>query len=323
MTLKKIKNPILFQGDLKKKHYFEGWYYKQISNDEKNVISFIPGISLFDDDPHSFVQYIFVSFYKNNKKTTNTGYIKYPLKEFKYSETPFTVNVGGNVFSESEILIDLANDKVNIQGNIKLGSFTTIKKSILMPNIMGFFAYIPKMECYHGIISMNHRIDGMLKINNKEINFTSGKGYLEKDWGTSFPKEYIWMQCNTFKDKNTSVFVSVANIPFMKKNFRGYICNLVLDGKEYRFATYNSSKMRIKNIDKDNVTLVLENSQVKLSIEAVLNQSGELIAPHKGNMVKKIKEELSGKVKICLYNNENKIIYEDIGVVAGIEVVGF
>lgn len=323
MTLRKIINTVLFQGSTKKKHYFEGWYYKQISKDKKSVISFIPGISLFDDDLHSFVQYIFVSFDKNNKKTINTGYIKYPMKAFKYSDIPFSINVGGNIFSESEVSVNLVDDKVNIQGIIELGSLTPIKKSILMPNIMGFFAYIPGMECYHGIISMNHKINGMLKINGEEIDFSNGKGYLEKDWGTSFPKEYIWMQCNTFKDVNTSIFVSVANIPFMKKSFLGYICNLLIDGKEYRFATYNMSKLKIEKIEKSNVILVLENNKVTLKIEAILKQSGELIAPHKGQMGVKIKEELSGQVKISLLNKKNKSIYEDIGVVAGIEIVGF
>ena len=50
IMLRKIRYPILFQGNLKKKNYFEGWYYKQVSKDEKEVISFIPGISLFDND---------------------------------------------------------------------------------------------------------------------------------------------------------------------------------------------------------------------------------------------------------------------------------
>ncbi len=281
MTLKKIINPILFQGNLKKKHYFEGWYYKQISTNDRNVISFIPGISLFDDDPHSFVQYIFVSFDKNNNKTINTGYVKYPIETFKFSNNPFSVSVGENIFSESEVSVKLADDKVDIQGVIKLVHLTPIRKSILVPNIMGIFAYIPKMECYHGIISMNHRIDGMLKINGEEIDFNMGKGYAEKDWGTSFPKEYIWMQCNTFKNKNTSVFASVANIPFMKKSFTGYICNLVVNGKEYRFATYNRSKMKIESIDKNNATLVLEDGHVRLKVQAILKQSGELMAPQK------------------------------------------
>ena len=35
MWLNKIIHPLLFQGNNKSKGYFEGWYYKQISKDEK------------------------------------------------------------------------------------------------------------------------------------------------------------------------------------------------------------------------------------------------------------------------------------------------
>lgn len=322
--LDKIKNPILFQGNLKKKHYFEGWYYKQVSKDERTVISFIPGISLSKDDDHSFVQYIFSRVVdKNNIKIISTGYLKYPIEAFKFSNNPFRVQIRENIFSESEVSIKLIDDKVNIQGVIGLGRFTPIKRSILMPNIMGFFAYIPKMQCYHGVISMNHNLNGTLKINGEEIDFNNGKGYIEKDWGTSFPKEYIWIQCNNFKKKITSVFFSIADIPFMNKSFRGYICNISVNRKQYRFATYNNSKMKIENITNKNIRLVLENRHAKLNIEAILNQCGELIAPQNGNMKKKIKQDLVGTVKIYLYDKKSKRAYEDVGSMAGIEIVNF
>lgn len=323
MILTKIKSPILFQGNLKKRHYFEGWFYKQVSKDEKSVVSFIPGISLFDNDLHSFVQYMYIGLDRNGGKVIKSGYVKYPLKEFTSSNDPFMIRIGKNIFSESMVSVNMTDGKMNIKGDFNLGKITPIKRSILMPNIMGFFAYIPKMECYHGVISMNHEVNGILKINSEDIDFNNGKGYIEKDWGTSFPKRYIWIQCNNFKNKTTSVFSSAACIPFMGKSFRGYISNLSVDGKEYRFATYNNSILRIKSITNQNAVIVFENKKAKLKIEAASRQPAELIAPQEGKMQKKIKEELSGEVKIHLYNNQNKVIYEDVGCMAGIEVVGF
>lgn len=323
MILTKIKYPILFQGNLKKRHYFEGWFYKQVSEDEKSVISFIPGISLFDNDLHSFVQYMYIGLDRNGGKVIKSGYVKYPLKDFTFSNDPFMIKIGKNIFSESMVSVNLTDGKMNIKGNFNLGEFTPIKRSILMPNIMGFFAYIPKMECYHGVISMNHEVNGILRINSEDIDFNNGKGYIEKDWGTSFPKQYIWIQCNNFKNKTTSVFSSAANIPFMEKSFRGYISNLSVDGKEYRFATYNNSILKIESITGKNVVIIFENKKAKLKIEAALRQPAELIAPQEGKMQKIIKEELSGEVKIYLLNKQNKDIYEDVGCMAGIEVVGF
>ena len=321
--LEKINNTMLFQGKLEKRHYFEGWYYKQVSKDERQVVSFIPGISLFKNDLHSFVQYIFVKLDENNKKTIQTGYIKYPIEAFKFRNDPFMIKVGENIFSETMASVKLVDDKINIKGILKLGSLAHIEKSILMPNIMGFFTYIPNMECYHSVISMNHSLSGKLKINDSEIDFNSGKGYIEKDWGTSFPKQYIWIECNNFKNKTISVFTSVANIPFMKKSFRGYLCNLSIEGKEYRFATYNKSVLKIDEVSSKGVKLFLENKLAILKIEAIVDKTGELIAPENGKMQKLIKEGLSGDVKISLFNKKTKITYEDVGCMAGIEIVNF
>jgi tocopherol cyclase len=323
MWLNKIRKPLLFQGNNKKENYFEGWYYKQVSMDHKRVISFIPGISLFNNDVHSFIQYIYVSLDENNKKIIKTGYVKYPIKDFKFNNDPFKLQIADSIFTESMITIKILDENINIEGSLNLDSFTPIKKSVLAPNIMGFFAYIPKMECYHGIVSMNHSVKGILSINNEEIDFDNGKGYIEKDWGTSFPERYIWIQGNNFSNNNTSIFCSVADIPFMGKSFLGYICNLIIYGVEYRFATYNNSKLKIESRNKEKIVLILENSKVKLKMEAYLNEVGELIAPKQGRMIKVLKEEVSGKVKINLYNKINEIAYEDICCMAGIEVVGF
>lgn len=322
-VFKKMIKPILFQGDLKKKNYFEGWYYKQVSENQKNVISFIPGISLFHGDYHSFIQYIFVSVDNNDKRTTKTGYVRFKLEDFKFHQNPFRISIGENTFSESKVFINIKDKDCDIKADINLGILTPLKKSIICPNIMGFFAYIPNMECYHGVISMNHEVSGKIKINNEEIDFNRGKGYIEKDWGTSFPKEYLWIQCNNFEDKGTSIFLSVADIPFGKKSFRGYIVNLLVHGKQYRFATYNNSKLEIEEINDKKIKISLENKDGFLKLEGRLTQPGGLLAPKKGEMNIPVKEELSGEVKLYFLRKRNKQKYEDVGMIAGIEVVGF
>lgn len=317
----KIRNPVLFQGNLNKENYFEGWYYKQVSFDEKTSISFIPGVNLFSGDEHSFIQYIYMNLNERNEKITKTGYIRYRLDEFSYQNNPFLVQIGQNIFTESFISVQLKDEQFMIQGKLGFGAFQSIKTTLLSPSIMGGFAYVPKMECYHGVISMNHRLQGTLTISNKDIAFTNGKGYIEKDWGTSFPKEYIWIHSNHFKDPNTSLFLSIADIPFHVKTFKGFICNLIVDDKEYRFATYNNSKVRILDQTKDTVTVVLENKEAELTVKGMITYSGELIAPKNGSMNKAIKEGLSGEITILLKDKKQDTVYRDISNLAGIEIV--
>ena len=47
---------------------------------------------------------------------------------------------------------------------------------------MGWYGYMPFMECYHGILSMHHTISGELIYNDKTIDFNEGIGYTAKDW---------------------------------------------------------------------------------------------------------------------------------------------
>lgn len=322
-SIKKIKFPILFQGTLKKKNYFEGWYYKHISKDEKKLLIIIPGISLFSQDLHSFIQYVFIEFKKEDEIKMYNGYIKYPFESFSYYDNPFKICIGKSQFSESEINLNISDDKINIKGLLKVSGMKPIKKSLLYPNIMGCFAYIPKMECYHGIISMNHKVHGKVLINENIYDFDEGKGYMEKDWGTDFPKEYVWLQCNNFSDSDTSLFLSIANIPFLKTAFRGYICNFLYLDEEYRFATYTRSRMSIKYLDEKSIRVELDSSKATLYVEAIINDTCDFIAPRNGKMDSSIKEGFLGEIKIFFHDKINQKTYESKSKKANIEIVGF
>lgn len=319
----KVKKPILFQGSLEKKKYFEGWYYKQVTADQKASLSFIPGISLNEGDEHSFIQYIYVSTNEYNEKVTYTGYARYLIEDFSYQEEPFTVQIGHSIFTEDRISIQLADETFSFQGVIQLDDFHPIQTSPLQPNIMGIFGYIPKMECYHGVISMKHSLTGHIEVNGRKVNFSSGRGYIEKDWGTSFPKQYIWLHSNHFKNPTASLFFSIAHIPFHLMEFEGFICNLVVADKEYRFATYNRSRCSIEEITDDDVTIRLENNKALLEIHAQVLGQGELIAPVKGTMEKTIKEGIGGIIHLRLEDKETGEIFEDIGENAGVEIVDY
>ena len=296
MTYKHIKRPELFQGDLQKKHYFEGWYFKHVTADCANTIAFIPGISIDDTDSHSFVQVIV-------SPNIKTYYFKYPIESFRTTDDPFSVSVGDNVFSMEGCKIALHDDKtgVSFTGETHFSEIKPIESSILMPNIMGYFAYIPNMECKHGVISMNHLVKGHVTFSEGDtLNFDGGKGYLEKDWGTSFPMDYIWIQANHFESATDSFMCSIANIPFGLFSFKGLIANLHFEGVEYRFATYNRSKFKNLKIDANFIQFDLVKGDITLTCEAKLTEAGALKAPEKGEMLRTIKEGLGGEVVLVL-----------------------
>jgi hypothetical protein len=319
MFLKHKKDPLIFQGKKKNEKYFEGWYFKQVSSDLKNIVSIIPGISKGRECSHAFIQ-IIISNKLDGYTVLKTHYHKFAVDDFQYSDEPFFLTIGKNSFSNEGIKLNLANDEYSIKGNISFSEFTEINRSMFSPCAMGFFSYMPFMECNHDIISMNHNIEGILTVNNMAYDFAGGKGYIEKDWGTSFPKEYIWLQSNHFENTDASIMFSLAHIPFLGTSFQGFICNLTFDGQEYRFATYINSKVVSVSCSGDLLVIIVVKGEYELLIKAKISQdSGELKAPNKGNMDIIIKEGLSGSVNIRLLKN-SEVLFEGKGNPCAIEL---
>lgn len=307
-----LENPEVFQGEKKIKHstcYFEGWYFKNIGEDCS--ISFIPGIHIENEKKSAFIQVI---------TNSSSYYIYYPFNEFHFSYKSFSISIGNNFFSLDKIKIDIKNEDIRINGELYYKNHIKIAKSIISPNIMGPFSLIPFMECNHAILSMKHDITGNLFINNINYNFNNGVGYIEKDWGSSFPTSYIWAQANNFKNKDVSFFLSVATIPLPSFSFRGFICDLIFNGREFRFTTYNCSKIINYRTSNNNFNIKLKNKNYMLHIYSKNKNSFNLKAPRCGAMDKEIFESIDSNIYICLSQNKD-ILFEGESTNAGLEIV--
>lgn len=332
LNLKKFSNPIMFQGDLKKKQYFEGWYFKLVDPTEKRSYAFIPGISLdkIRATSHSFIQLL-------DGRTGEPFYYEYPLTAFSASKHKFEVKIGNSYFTDDKIKISIHQHSHNIEGELKFKNLVPWPKSLLAPGIMGPFTFIPLMECYHGMASMNHTIEGKISFNNEVVDFTNGLGYIEKDWGRSFPSGYIWLQTNHFKKGKgkTSFMASIAKIPWLGMYFTGFLFALWHDGKFYHFTTYTGAKIlnlkivpnRIKVIvaDKKHIIAFEAHKVHKEGRKADEEIAGVLKSPTMGEMKGRIMESLTSEVKISLYSRgkdgrKKKLILQDVGYNAGLEI---
>ena len=307
-----IKNPDLFQGEknlTENKDYFEGWYFK--NTNKENSISFIPGINIENKSPKAFVQVI----------TNDTSYfVNYNIKEFDFSHEPFAIKIGDNLFSKDGIHIDIKTEELNINGDIKYTNNKSIDTNFMNPNIMGPFSYIPFMECNHAILSMQNKADGSIDINNKKFKLDDDMGYIEKDWGSSFTKSYIWCQGNNFQKSNASFMLSIADVPFKMFKFRGVICVLLIDDKEYKFTTYNNARLVDFDVNDDFLNVTLKKGDMYVSVQARYNNAQKLSAPVKGKMGKDIFESIVSTITVTLKQSDN-IIFSDTSTNCGLEIV--
>lgn len=308
-----MRNPELFQGEKylnTNNQYFEGWYFK--NTNIKNGISFIPGINI-DEEKKAFIQVI------TNKISY---YIDYDISSFRFNVDPFYIQVGDNIFSKDGIHIDIkqSNQSPSIYGDIFYSKKSDIKKNFFNPNIMGPFSYVPFMECNHAILSMKNSTEGSIVINQENMDFDNGNAYIEKDWGISFPKTYIWAQGNEFQNKNASFMISIANIPFRLFEFRGIICVLIIDNKEFRFTTYNCTKIIEYDVVDNLINITLKKGRYSLNIKSTYDIGFKLAAPVKGKMKKDIFESISSSITVTL-KKEEEVIFSDTSKNCGLEIV--
>ncbi len=297
----KLFRPWAFQGSIKRKNYFEGWYFKQVSANRETVYSFIPGISLSKDKNHSFVQVI-------NGLTGEVFYFEYPVSEFKASAKDLKVEVGNSIFSFDGIKLDLRNETQKIEGELNFNSIEPYPSSTINPGIMGWYSFVPFMECKHGVVSTGHNIDGVLSVNGVNHDFSSGRGYIEKDWGKSFPESWIWLHCNTFDTSDTSFTFSVAKIPWLGSYFIGFISYLKVDNEFYNFSTWSKANIRSLTYRDNNLEILLGNKNLNLIVKASNNLPGNLRAPLRGSMSRMIKETVDASIQIELKDRSGNTI---------------
>ena len=255
--------------------FFEGWYFKNQNAD--NTVAFIPGVSITGDGERTaFIQVITDGF----SYTAN-----YDFEDFYASKDRLFVRIAGNTFSDEGISVNITSDGMKCIGKLKYTDITPIKY-----DIMGPFSLLGNMECNHGILSMHHLVHGNMEINGEKWSFAHDTGYIEKDWGRSFPSSYTWLQCNSFdglpSDRPCSIMLSIADIPLGGLTFKGFIANVLYEGRQFRMATYNGAKV----IRQEPHDIRIKKGKFELRAEIPQNAGHPLKAPSAGGMTRTIHE---------------------------------
>ncbi|CAG8455916.1 hypothetical protein C2G38_1128976 [Gigaspora rosea] len=395
--MKLLYHPEHYHGDGIEKKFFEGWYFKIVSNDNNETFVVIVGIyraplNTNDNESHAFVMVLLYGF--------DCLYYRYEVNEFEASSSSdmeFYVKIGDNKFQKSGITLDLPSSRLikptdkeyeeysdllvkdwiniinfkssnhsntesqlvnsptlkqdllnnivrhkfisySIHGNISFDKIVPFSATCASPSVMGPFAYIPSLECNHGLLSIDHRSQGNIEFTNEEnkddfkrIIFKNGYGYIEKDWGTDFPQSYIWAQTNSFmNDDGSSIFLSVADIPlissdsllgkvpFLKNSlplrFPGRLIIFYHGSTKttYNFSTYTLSFVHELNIEMDNLAMQHTNIYVsniqgyhlEIRIKRRAGRGIPLRAPVKQfeKMSLRVEESLDAEISVKLWH---------------------
>jgi hypothetical protein len=309
------------RGARPRRSFFEGWYVKLVSADRAVRLAVIPGVFLSEDGTlaEAFVQVL-------DGVTGETAYHRFPLDEFRADEHRFEVRVGANRFSEQGVQVDLPG----LRADVRFGPVTPWPVTVHEPGAMGWYAWVPTMECYHGVVSLDHALAGTVELAGTRTDLAGGRGYLEKDWGTAFPRGYVWIQSNHFPTRGVSLVASTALIPWRRSAFRGDLVGLrIPEGATgaglHRFTSYTRARTESLQVDDAHVrwTLVAPDGH-RLHLEAAVGgrTTGLLHAPVRTEMHRRVAETLDGAVAVRLVDAEGRTVLAETGECAGVEVHG-
>lgn len=311
-------NPAWYHGKGKKGPYFDGWYYKLVNHDESKVFAIIPGVFIdkTHKDTHAFIQVL--------DGIKGQAYY-HTIKSFSAKDDAFDVSIGNSHFNLHGLTLDYHDGDQVLEGTLSFGDLLPYPVTPAAPGIMGWYGWLPFMECNHALLSFDHAIQGTLNLYDDMIDFTGGRGYIEKDWGTNFPRGYVWMQSNHFSTPNTSLSASIAVVPSVGRTFPGFIVALLWQGQVLTFATYNNTKVSHLSVNDATVEWVLYNKQYELSISATRATGGLLKGPQKEAMHMRVDETMQAHIMVTLCQLDGfrkRVIFQDMGRNGGLEVVG-
>lgn len=257
--------------------------------------------------------------YQTIKKKQKHNKIGNQIPIIKNTNGAFYLKIENNIFTEQGMHVEIETKELSIRGNLMYGEWNALES-----NIMGPFQFFSSLQCNHGVLSLSHKLTGKLVINRKIIDFTNGTGYIEKDWGSSFPKKYLWTQCNwncIDKQKNC-IMLSIADIPIWKetkkrreKSFTGCIGVISYQGKQYRMATYQGVKILKCNTKE----VWLKQGKYYLQVMLLEQKPYKLYAPVNGEMTRNIKESPICKVRYQ-FSKGNRTIFAITQNIASFEV---
>jgi tocopherol cyclase len=315
-----IWKPGIFHGSRKKKDFFEGWYFKIVDFSEKKAYAVIPGVSITRDtlQSHAFIMFL-------DARAQRMHYFRYFIDDLKADDRKFELTIGSSLFSICGMRLNLEQGGDRIVACINFKSTYPWPVKLLSPGAMGWYAFVPGMECYHAILSMDHAIEGFIEFNGIRTDLNGGRGYIEKDWGVSMPSSWIWMQTNHFDQKEISLSGSIAKIPWLGNYFTGYLFGFLYDKKLYEFTTYSGAKITELDVTDNKIRIRLENKLYRLDIDADMSEGVELPVPRLGEMTAKVNESLSSSINVTLFRKNDQcveLIFSGTGRNAGLEFVG-
>jgi len=312
-------HPEAYHGRGRGAPFFEAWYLRLCTSDGRRSWSVIPGLFRGRDPgcSHAFVYVIDDESYETTRH-------RFPTSAFEASETGFDVRVGPNRFGAAGLELAIDDEQRRLRGRVEFGALAPWPVRAWSPGVMGPFSWVPTMECYHGIVSLDHTLRGRLDTGTGSACFDGGRGYIEKDWGRSFPSTWVWIQANTFERPGVCLSASIARVPWRGRSFPGFLVGLYHDGRLEPFTTHGGAELVALADDGRTLALAIRRGDRYLEVSATRGRTASIPTPTPSGMDGRVEESLDAHVHVRLTRGRARpqVLFEGTTARGGLEVQG-
>lgn len=267
-------NPTQLQGNFSKSNYFEGWFQKIYSQEHNVSFIIIYGFAT----ANSTEEMGFIQLYFPNQEVIRLNFHK---DDLYLNRKKHIVKFGSQLISRERIYISTDTFQIDL-------TISTDKHSTFKQKTMGNFYLIRGLPCYHCVIQNNSNVSGEIAINQMHYKLTNANGYLEKNWGTSFPDNYIWLHAIELNNPDNQLLFSQADIIYRNKIHRKHLGYVKINGVYRDLRRVKKQHISYQQLNPNEFQITIDDIIVELIIPKEKTKNIVFDSPKNGKMCSNI-----------------------------------
>lgn len=187
----------------------------------------------------------------------------------------------------------------------------------------GWLSFLPIFEPGWQIMMAHGLATGWVEWRGQRYQFTNAPAYSEKNWGSSFPKKWFWLNCNSFNQKTDLALTAGGGIrQVLWWSEEVALIGIHYQGKFYEFAPWNSQvSWQVEPWGK--WQLQGKSVEYEVILTGTTNLSGTYVrTPTAKGLVFNCRDTTQGKLSLILSDCQGKTIVTATSNLAGLEVGG-
>jgi hypothetical protein len=302
----RIFKPTTLRGNLERNTYFEGWFQKIYSKEYNSSFVIIYGYATRNtEDTFGFIQILFPN------KTTEIIYFN--RNEFSCDPDRHIVRMGENLLTTEIIQINTKDLIIHLK-------LMNNHVSKTFKNSMGYNYFLPNLPCYHAVLNTGHLVSGEIKQKNERFIIENELGYLEKNWGTSFPENYCWLHAVDPNDSQISLLFSLAEIKWLGKKFIKHVGHFRFDGTQIDLRELNNIAVDYLTLSRNKQVIRITSKTILIEISITIGNKVIFKGPAEGKLSRDIIHFTDEVIDVSFIQNNKTRMFRLVG---NFENIGF